>query len=149
MKIAGYPLIAAVAACVALSACETMTETVPGGPHAPSIPSTALELGDYHAGAPDSVLASFQDTVGHRYLEGLALESVSSDLRHYQFNCEPNHDTRGDPPAQICRRTVTEQGCTYTWQVHLFDHHGDAVLSHARGLYDRRCGGDGLLGGPS
>jgi hypothetical protein len=33
--------------------------------------------------------------------------------------------------------------------VHLFDTHGDARIARARALYDRRCGREGLLGGPS
>ena len=96
------------------------------------------------------MLNGFQQEIAHRYGAGLPLADVTADLRRAQFNCASNHDAhRGDPPAQICRKTVTEAGCTHTWQVHLFDAAGDARLVRTRGLYDRRCGGDGLLGGPS
>ena len=140
----------AVAACLALGACETM----PAGPAAPPqpavIPTAALDLGDWRHASADAELSGFEQLVTRRYGAGLQLGAVVADLRRVQFTCAANHDThRGDPPAQICRKTVTENGCTHTWQVHLFDTGGDAVLARTRGLYDRRCGGDGLLGGPS
>ncbi|HVZ99281.1 MAG TPA: hypothetical protein VG841_03080 [Caulobacterales bacterium] len=132
-----------------LAACATLPAGGPGGPAAaPTLPSTPLEMGDWrHVGA-EQELAAFEGAVEHRYVAGLDLSAASADLRRAQFTCTANQDTRGDPPAQICRKTLTEAGCTHTWQVHLWDHAGDAKLARSRGLYDRRCGGDGLLGGP-
>lgn len=115
------------------------------------IPSTALDLGDWRRASAAATLSAFQQNVASRYGAGLPLNAVTGDLRRNDFNCragQPAADGRGDPAAQICRRTVTVSGCTHTWQVHLFDQHGDARLARTRGLYDRRCGGDGLLGGP-
>lgn len=97
-------------------------------------------------------LEAFQQSVASRYAAGIAVNAAQSDLEHNEFRCgaSPGTDAgRGDPPAEVCRRTVTANGCTHTWQVHLFDEHGDGRLARTRGLYDRRCGGDGLLGGPS
>lgn len=135
----------------ALAACETVPTS--GGPSAPpppvaSIPSGPLELGDRTGPAP-ATLAAFEETVQARYT-GVELSAAAADLRRSEFNCgaAPRaEDGRGDPPAQVCRRTVTASGCTHTWQVHLFDNSGR--VQRARGLYDRRCGNDGLLGGPS
>lgn len=94
-------------------------------------------------------MQAFQQRITSRYAAGLPLTSVSGDLRRNDFNCAaapPRAEgNRGDPPAQVCRKTTTANGCTHTWQVHLF---GDAALARTRSLYDRRCGGDGLLGGP-
>lgn len=136
-----------------LAACVTPT---PGGvtpPTAPAeIPSTPLDLGDWRrASAPDT-LAHFEQTIAARYGAGLTISAVTADLRRADFNCaapRANADNRGAPPAQVCRKTVTAGGCTHTWQAHLFDANNDARLARARALYDRRCGDDGLLGGPS
>jgi hypothetical protein len=95
-------------------------------------------------------LRDFEQTVTARYGAGLAISAVASDLRRNDFNCsEPPQSGRGSPPDQVCRRTITASGCTHTWQVHVFDTNGDGRLAETRGLYDRRCGSDGLLGGPS
>ncbi|MES1197053.1 MAG: hypothetical protein ABUL55_00365 [Pseudomonadota bacterium] len=129
-----------------LAACAT---TPMGNLPTPTaaLPTTPLDMGDWrHAGA-EAELSGFQSAVTHRYGAGLAVADVLADLRRAQFTCTPNSDTRGDPPTQICRKTLTEAGCTHTWQVHLYD--ADARLTRSRGLYDRRCGADGLLGGPS
>jgi hypothetical protein len=134
-----------------LAACATPI----GAPSAPDsaaqISSTPIELGDWRSAGADATLSAFQRTVANRYGEGLAINAVSADLRRNEFNCgaAPPRESggRGDPPAQVCRRTLTNSGCTHTWQVHLFDRGGGQLL-RTRGLYDRRCGGDGLLGGP-
>ncbi|HVY84994.1 MAG TPA: hypothetical protein VG943_07665 [Caulobacterales bacterium] len=131
-----------------LAACAT-TPVGPVAPPPPSIPSTPLDMGDWRHATADAELSAFQNAVEHRYGAGLDLDGVTADLRRAQFTCNPNRDTVGNPPAQICRKTITEAGCTHTWQVHLYDTSGDAKLARTRGLYDRRCGGDGLLGGPS
>jgi hypothetical protein len=133
------------------AACETMPV---GGVSTPTgtgaIPSTPLDLGDWRRASAAQVLSAFQQNIAARYSAGLALSAVSADLRRNDFNCAPPApatDPRGDPPEQVCRRTTTANGCTHTWQVHLFDNSGR--VERARGLYDRRCGNDGLLGGPS
>lgn len=143
-------IVVAAGLAALLAACAT----APGGgvssPTGPaSIPSTPLDLGNWRAASEAVTLQGFQQTVAQRYGAGLALAAVSGDLRRAEFACAaaPRSD-RGDPPAQICRRTITASGCTHTWQVHLFDTRGDGRLARTRGLYDRRCGGDGLLGGP-
>jgi hypothetical protein len=145
-----HALALAAAFALLLSACATPPPpgtATPSGP--PSIPSGPIDLGNWRGGSEASVLGEFQQNVARRYGAGLQLSAVSADLRRNQFTCAANQDTRGDPPAQICRKTTSESGCTHTWQVHLYDQAGNAALTRTRGLYDRRCGGDGLLGGPS
>lgn len=139
----------AVALALLLGACETLPTgaTPPIGPA--SIPAAPISLGDWRNATEAATLAQFQQGVTGRYGAGLPMASVSGDLRRNDFNCSaapPRAEgNRGDPPAQVCRKTTTANGCTHTWQVHLF---GDEALARTRGLYDRRCGGDGLLGGP-
>jgi hypothetical protein len=137
---------------LALAACVTTpigAATSPSG--SVSIPSTSLNLGDWRRANANAIVQQFEREVAGRYGVGLALGAVSSDLRRNEFNCAANRETggRGDPPDQICRRTITSEGCTHTWQVHLFSEGANAALARTRVLYDRRCGGDGLLGGPS
>lgn len=144
-------LAAVIGLAAVLAACETVpTSSGPSAPPPPAatIPSEPLALGDRTAAAA-TTLAAFEQTVEARYT-GVELSAAASDLRRSEFTCgaAPRaEDGRGDPPAQVCRRTVTASGCTHTWQVHLFDNSGR--VQRARGLYDRRCGNDGLLGGPS
>ncbi len=138
-------------AALGLSACATLPvggTTTPSG--AATIPATALNLGDWRRASANSMIQHLEREVGGRYGMGLALTLVSADLRRNDFTCAPNREAagRGDPADQICRKTVTAEGCTHTWQVHLFDANGNAALTRTRALYDRRCGGDGLLGGP-
>lgn len=134
---------------VALAACETPG----GGPAAPpppmALPPGALDLGDYRTANEAATLQAFQQSASARYLAGVRLIAAVADLDDQDFNCvdAPEQDNgRGDPPAQVCRRTITQSNCTHTWQVHLY---ADAsVLTRTRALYDRRCGNEGLLGGP-
>jgi hypothetical protein len=137
----------AVGFAVALAACETLpTASTPSGV---SVPTGSLDLGNWRNASEADTLAAFQQNVASRYGAGLALSAASADLRRNEFTCgaaPPLDQGRGDPPAQVCRRTITASGCTHTWQVHVFGA-GDQ-LERTRGLYDRRCGGDGLLGGP-
>jgi len=140
------------AAALALSACETL----PTGAAAPAVSGAALEgsldLGDWRNANQAATLTSFEQNVASRYAVGLSLSDAAADLRRNEFNCgaAPSLDEqgRGDPPAQVCRRTITVNACTHTWQVHLFDQASDGRLARTRGLYDRRCGNEGLLGGP-
>lgn len=134
---------------LALAACET-TGGVSAPPLVP-VPSTPLELGDYRNATEAQTLQAFQQHVAARYAPGVRINTAVEDLDDQEFSCgdAPEQDNgRGDPPAQVCRRTITAANCTHTWQAHLYDTGGDGVLVRTRGLYDRRCGNEGLLGGP-
>ena len=128
-----------------LAGCETMQA---GGGVSNAHSAAPIDLGDWRHATAAATMTTFEGIVHSRYPAGSSIAAAASDLQHNEFNCAVNHDasTRGEPPAQICRRTVAAENCTNTWQVHLFGA-GDA-LTRARPLYDRRCGGDGLLGGP-
>jgi hypothetical protein len=144
-------IVFAIGLAAALAACATPIGGVSTPAGGPAIPSTPLDLGDWRNASEAATLSAFQHGVASRYGAGLAISAAAADLRHNEFNCgaaPPLDAGRGDPPAQVCRRTVTASNCTHTWQVHLFDAGGDGRLARTRGLYDRRCGGDGLLGGP-
>lgn len=136
---------------LALAACATpVGPATPGG--ASGVPQTPIDLGDWRRASEATTLSAFQQHVNARYAAGLELAAATGDLRRAEFTCAAGParaEGRGDPPVQVCRRTITASGCTHTWQVHLFDTSGNARLARTRGLYDRRCGGDGLLGGPS
>lgn len=141
----------AAALALGLAACSTVSDggvSTPTGPA--TIPSGPIDLGDWRRASANATLESFQRTINARYGAGLQLSAVTADLRRNEFNCAAPGagNGRGDPPAQVCRKTVTVNGCTHTWQAHLFDASNDGRLARTRGLYDRRCGGDGLLGGP-
>ena len=105
-----------VAALAALAACATPI----GGPSTPTgsaqIPSTPVDFGDWRNADESATLTAFQQSVTSRYGVGLAITAVSSDLRRNSFNCgaAPRADAagRGDPPAQVCRPTLTNGGCT-------------------------------------
>jgi hypothetical protein len=138
---------AAVVLALALfvAGCGTLSEGVSGS----GAPAGPIALGDWTHAPPAEILAQFESAVSARYAAGSSLSAAAADLRRNDFNCAANVDTggRGSPPAQICRKTVTADNCTGTWQVHLFDAH-DAI-ARVRALFDRRCGREGLLGGPS
>ncbi len=127
--------------------CETLSEGAASRP-----PSAApLDLGDWRRAPAGDTLTQFQATIAARYAAGAPISDAAADLRSNNFTCAANVDTtgRGAPPAEICRRTVTADTCTATWQVHFSDTNGDGRIVHARALFDRRCGREGLLGGPS
>lgn len=139
-----------VAAALALAACETVPAAAPAPAGPAAIPNTPLSLGDYRNANEAATLTQFQEVVAGRYGVGLPLSDVTGDLRQAQFTCAAppaRGDGRGDPPAQACRRTVTVASCRHTWQVLLYDANNDARIARTRALYDRNCGGDGLLGG--
>lgn len=134
-----------------LASCATPVGGVstPSGPA--RIPNAPLDLGDWRNATEAATLQAFQQNVSSHYGAGLPINAVSANLNSQQFSCgaaPAQSGGRGDPPVQVCRRTMSNSGCTHTWQVHLFDTSGDGALARTRGLYDRRCGGDGLLGGP-
>lgn len=146
--------LAALAALAAAACAVTPTPSPgPAGAVAASGPARigagALDLGDWRRDSQQAVAARFSQSATRRYGAGLALSEVQADLARSDFRCAPSHESRGDPPDAICRRTVTLSGCTHTWQVHVFDDAGQARLARLRALYDRRCAADdGLLGGP-
>jgi len=148
MKYAAIIGLAALAAACATPVGGAPTPAGPGG----VIPRGEVDLGNWRNASAAATLGDFERNISMRYGAGLALRDVSADLRRNEFNCGAapprTTDGRGDPPAQVCRRTITLSGCTHTWQVHLFDADDDGLLARTRGLYDRRCGDDGLLGGP-
>ncbi len=148
-----YARTIAVSFALLLGACATLPVggvTAPTGPA--TIPAAPVSLGDWRNASEAATLDAFRQGISNRYGAGLPIASVSGDLRRNDFTCAAAparaEGNRGDPPAQVCRKTTTASGCTHTWQVHLFDDGGDARLARTRGLYDRRCGNDGLLGGP-
>src|SRR5262245_53885474 len=133
-------IVLALGLASALAACATPPGGVSTPSSAASIPDTPLDLGDWRNATEAATLSAFQQGVTSRYAAGLAINAVAADLRHNDFNCGPAPPPdlgRGDPPAQVCRRTVTNSGCTHTWQVHLFDENNSGQLAHTRGLYDR------------
>lgn len=149
MRCSALAGLAAAIAALALAGCATVPTAGAPGAAAVPVPSTPLGLGDWRRAGQAETAQAFEREVAAHYRAGAALSAVSADLRRNEFNCAANRDGagRGDPPAQICRKTLTFEGCTHTWQVHVFDSSG--ALTRARALYDRRCGGDGLLGGPN
>jgi hypothetical protein len=104
-----------------------------------------LALGDYEKQDEAALAASFAAQVNARYAKGSALAAATADLARNKFSCAAPKASGGSPPAQVCRRPVKAGGCDHTWQVHLFAGQAGTVES-ARGLYDRACGADDLLG---
>ncbi|HRO02116.1 MAG TPA: hypothetical protein PLS69_00720 [Terricaulis sp.] len=144
LHVVAAALMLGIAACASTPGGGVST---PSGPAA--IPSSPLDLGDWRRASAEATLQGFQRTINQRYGAGLEISAVAADLRRNDFSCSaPGAGQRGDPPSQVCRKTETVNGCTHTWQAHLYDSGGDNRLARSRGLYDRRCGGDGLLGGP-
>jgi hypothetical protein len=135
-------------AALLLAACETVPASAPP-PASGARLDGELDLGDWRNANEAAALAAFERNVAARYSAGLALSDATADLRRSEFTCgdaPPQDQGRGNPPAQVCRRTITANSCTHTWQVHLFA--TNSSLTSARSLYDRRCGNEGLLGGP-
>lgn len=111
--------------------------------------TTAIDLGDWRRGSDAAVLSRFSRSVERRYGAGLSLTQVQADMRSSAFTCAPVRERRGDPPDVACRKIERAAGCTYTWQVHLFDDAGQGRIARTRALYDKQCAADdGLLGGP-
>lgn len=141
-----HALLALSLALLAAS-CETAGG---GGSREVVNPGGALDFGDWRNAAPAATLSQFQNTMSGRYSVGSPVSAAVADLRRNTFTCAENNDTtgRGAPPDEICRKTLTAETCTGTWQVHFFDTHGDGRIARVRALFDRRCGREGLLGGP-
>jgi len=136
------------AAVLLLAACETIPTAAPPPPSGARLEGD-LDLGDWPNASEAAALAAFERNVSARYVAGLPLSDATADLRRSEFSCAaapPQDQGRGNPPAQVCRHTVTANSCTHTWQVHLFAQ--NESLASTRTLYDRRCGNEGLLGGP-
>lgn len=130
------------AGVLALAACAPASRPVFGPETQPaSAEPGALELGDVRE--PEPALAQqFAASVGRRFA-GVELERASKELRSQNFDCFPPKAMGGHPPDRVCRRTLAANGCTHTWRVFLYEDRP------ARGLYDRTCGKDPLLGGPA
>lgn len=145
-------ILIAIGLSAALAACVTSPGAPSAGGGGAAIPRSPVDFGNWREASEAATLQAFRAGIEGRYGAGLSLQAVSADLRANEFTCgaaPPRAEGgRGDPPVQVCRRTLTQAGCTHTWQVHVFDTAGDGRLARSRGLYDRRCGGDGLLGGP-
>jgi hypothetical protein len=128
------------------------TNPAPPPPTAPTgaaIPNEPIDLGSYALMDPDAVIRRFRGEIGRRYGPGLTLASVGADLKKNKFSCAASAVAgSGDPPDQVCRRSIKVEGCAHTFQVHLFDDKGQGQLARVRSLYDRTCAEDGLLGGP-
>ncbi|MEJ0023908.1 MAG: hypothetical protein WDN76_11110 [Alphaproteobacteria bacterium] len=140
-------LLIAIAAA-ALSGCAMLSAKPVGAvaPTAESRPSGPIELGDYEKAPEGSIASMFAKQIAARYREGAPLAGAMKDLEGNKFGCAAPKAGGGDPPDQVCRRVLKAGGCSYTYQVHLFDDPGKKGLSRVRGLYDKACGED-LLGG--
>jgi hypothetical protein len=131
-----------------LSACATAPAPGPSTEGGASIASGELDLGgEWRRASVGDVSQRFERGLSARYAAGLELAQASGDLRDNDFRCHAGREGAGEAPAQVCSRTETVGDCTHTWQAHLFEGENHK-LSRTRALYDRRCGGDGLLGGP-
>ncbi len=139
-------ILASAAAMAFLAGCASL-QTASTSPRGPArIPDAPLELGPYRTASISATAADFARIVSRRYGEGVALSAVAADLRDNSFACAAPRDRRGDPPAQLCRRTIRVGECSHSWQVALYAE--NQGLSRSRGLYDRACRSDGgLLGG--
>jgi hypothetical protein len=114
-------------------------------------PAGAIDLGDWRGGSANAIAQRFSSSISRRFASGSSLANALADLRANQFTCTRGTPGQGDPPDQVCRRAISDKGCTHTWQAHLFDDApGQATkVSRIRGLYDKSCAvEDGLLGGP-
>ncbi|MBI1187651.1 MAG: hypothetical protein GC206_10050 [Alphaproteobacteria bacterium] len=138
--------VAALIVAVCLAACATTPISAPLSPTGSGRPTGEIDLGDWRGGSARAVAQRFSQTVAQRYAAGAPLTQATSDLRGQRFDCAAGErDGRGSPPSQVCRREIRNGACAHTWQVHLFA--DDGRLARTRGLYDRTCGDDGLLGG--
>jgi hypothetical protein len=108
-----------------------------------------LDLGDWRSSSEAAVLQRFSAHVLRRWPTGTALAAAAGDLTGQGFACAPPRTAAGgDPPDRACKREAVAAGCTHVWQVYLYDDAGAVRLSRVRALYDKRCGRDGLAGGP-
>lgn len=131
------------------SACAATPAAV-RGPNAaapPTIPPGSLDLGDWRNSGRATAASQFESAVGQRYAAGLPLNAVSADLRDADFRCADPPEGALEPPAAVCRRSAEVDGCNHVWQVMLYA--TGQTFERARPAYDRACGSDGLLGGPS
>jgi hypothetical protein len=147
----------AVIAFFGLAACAELPKPPVAPPPPPQaqaprgdvIPTTPIDLGPYAMGQQQAVAGRFQREITGRYPLNVALGTVAADLRKNAFICFAAAQGGGDPPRQVCRKSVKIAECEHTFQVHLYDAAGNLKLARTRALYDRVCGGDGLLGAPT
>ncbi|MFZ4071761.1 MAG: hypothetical protein ACOYJ6_16855 [Caulobacterales bacterium] len=151
-------LTCAVLAIAGLAACASLPQP-PAGPPKPSpsqataprgdvIPDSPIDLGPYGAGEQRAVAGRFARGISNRYSPDMAFALVLADLRKNAFQCFVAGQGSGDPPRQVCRKTVRLASCEHIFQVHLYDTGGNQKLARTRALYDRLCGGEELLGAP-
>lgn len=136
-----------VAAAALLSGCAMI-----GGKPAPASEPTAtarptgpIDLGEYAKNSEGAISSMFAKQIVARYAAGSPIGAAVKDLADNRFACAAPKAGGGDPPDQVCRRTLRADGCTYDYQVHLFDDPGKRGLNRVRGLYHKACGEE-LLG---
>jgi len=139
---------AALGACAAAQTTPAPTEAPAlGGAPGPVVFSGALRLGDWRGGETGAVAQEFAAAVESRYGQGVGLADAREDIARAGFRCASEAGAGAGAAALACRREETQRGCRHAWNVYLFTAQGQ-TLSRARGLYDRRCGDEDLLGGP-
>jgi hypothetical protein len=144
------------ASVVCLAGCEMMrpASTSPALPPRAVEPlgggglSGPIDLGDWRRLAERPVAERFSDHINRRWEPGAPLSTVGADLTRQGFACDRLRLRRTDGPAQSCTLQRVDAGCTHIWIVSLYDEPGAARLERLRSIYDRRCGRDGLAGGP-
>ena len=143
-----HPRYLPVLAVLLLSACESgVTGASKAG--GAGMPRGEIALGDYGSASEQTIASGFSETIKARYAAGLPIAVANADLNRNKFNCGPSQKGKpgGDPPDLVCRRVIKAGGCDHTWQVHIFDDNGGApTIARVRGLYDKACGNDDLLG---
>jgi hypothetical protein len=146
-------------AILGLAACAEMPKPPVVGPPKPppsqataprgdTIPDTPIDLGPYGVGQKEAVAGRFARGISNRYPPNMAFATVLADLRKNAFQCFAAAQTGGDPPRQVCRKSLRLADCEHTFQVHLYDTAGNLKLARTRAIYDRMCGGEELLGAP-
>jgi hypothetical protein len=143
-------------AATCLAACETLAPAPAS--HAPPPRAVeplggggltgAIDLGDWRRLPEAAVAQRFSAHINRRWAMGAALASVGADLAGQGFACDRLRLRRAEGPAQSCTLRRAEAGCTHIWTVALYDEPAGPRLQRVRSLYDRRCGRDGLAGGP-
>ncbi len=123
---------------LALAACASVS--TPTGAPSGTDAGPALALGDV-GDDPQRLAQRFGPSVERRYPIGMSTTDAVKDLQSQGFVCARPKAAAGDPPLQTCRRRLDANNCKHTWQVFLYKDRS------ARGLYDRACAGDELLGG--
>lgn len=150
-----HPLFG-LAATLALSACaattglstgpsggsdaSASTPATSGGP--PSSPKVLITRGDWRAVGREAAARDFTTSLQRAVPTGQPLATARATIEASGFSCvKPASGF-----ALSCRLLAQETKCAHVWRV-LINAERDQV-TRARGLYERTCGEDGLLGGP-